>query len=99
MLRPADARRRWLGVLCLALAAGMLFWGQTVLESRLKGASFLIYWLICFVFTVGAIFIAIFDIRALRQRTRDEHKDLVERTLGALPEDSTDTSDRDPNRS
>ena len=95
MLRPADARRRWFGVLCLALAAGMLFWGQTILEPQLRGVGFLIYWLICFVLTIGAICVAIFDIRALRQRTRDEQKDLVERTLGELSDPKATGSDQD----
>ena len=85
MLTSADARRRWLGLFCLAIAAGMLIWGQTVLESTLTGASFIIYWLVCFGFTVGAIFIALIDIRALRRRTQDEQKELLERTLGDLP--------------
>ena len=81
MPNSADALRRWLGVFCLAVAAGMLIWGQTVLESHLRGLMFLIYWLVCFGFTIGAIVIALLDIRVLRRRTRDEQRKLVERTL------------------
>lgn len=81
MPNSADALRRWLGVFCLAVAAGMLIWGQTVLESHLRGLMFLIYWLVCFGFTIGAIVIALLDIRVLRRRTRDEQRKLVETTL------------------
>ena len=81
MPNSADALRRWLGVFCLAVAAGMLIWGQTVLENHLRGLMFLIYWLVCFGFTIGAIVIALLDIRVLRRRTRDEQRKLVETTL------------------
>src|SRR5262245_42319756 len=53
MPNSADALRRWLGAFCLAVAAGMLIWGQTILLPILQGVVFLIYWALCFVFTVG----------------------------------------------
>jgi hypothetical protein len=81
MLSSADALRRWLGTFCLAMAAGMLIWGQTLLKPHLNGTLFLVYWGVCFTFTVGAILIALLDIRAVRRRTRREHEDLVRRTL------------------
>lgn len=66
---------------CLAVAAGLLIWGQTVLKPLLKDVAFLLYWLACFVFTVAAIFIALLDIRAVRRRVREEQRELIERTL------------------
>ena len=48
MPTPADALRRWLGLFCLTMAAGMLIWGQTVLKPLLEGIGFLLYWAGCF---------------------------------------------------
>ena len=47
---------------CLTMAAGMLIWGQTVLEPLLKGIPFLMFWAACFLFTIAAIIIALQDI-------------------------------------
>jgi hypothetical protein len=63
------------------MAFGMLVWGQTVLKPHLNGAGFMAYWLGCFLFTVASIFIALLDIRATRHRTRNEQRDLIQRTL------------------
>lgn len=84
MFTRADALRRWLGAFCLAVAAGMLIWGQTLLKPHLGGVWFVFYWLICLGFTVAALLIALLDLRAVRRRTRDEHRELVERTLADL---------------
>jgi hypothetical protein len=81
MSDSADALRRWLGVFCLAVAAGMLIWGQTVLKAHLDGLIFLFYWSICLGFTIAAIVIALLDVRILRRRSRDEQRRLIERTL------------------
>ena len=83
----ADALRRWLGLFCLTVAAGMLIWGQTLLKPLLQGWFFIFYWGVCFVFTFGAIIIALLDIRALRRRTRREQQELLERTLSEVEEE------------
>ena len=83
----ADAMRRWLGLFCLVVAAGMLIWGQTLLKPMLEGWVYVAYWTFCFVFVFGAIFIALLDIRALRRRTRREQKELLERTLAEVEEE------------
>lgn len=83
----ADALRRWLGLFCLTVAAGMLIWGQTLLKPLLEGWLFIVYWGFCFVFTFGAIIIALLDIRALRRRTRREQRELLERTLSEVEEE------------
>jgi len=82
--------RRWFGLLFLALAFGMLVWGQTVLRERLKGVPFLIYWSVCFVFTLAAIITALLDVRATRKRARREHEELIQRTLDEIDRDSKD---------
>ena len=77
----ADALRRWLGAFCLAVAAGILIWGQMVFKPHLKGIGYLLYWLVCLVFTVSAIVFALLDMLAVRQRARDEQRKLIERAL------------------
>lgn len=81
MQNSANALIRWLGAFCLAVAAGMLIWGQTVLVPYLQGIGFLIYWAICFTFTISAILFALLDVRAVRRRVRDEQAHLIQRTI------------------
>ena len=67
-------------MLFLALAAGMLIWGETVLKPHLNGVVFLLYWLGYFVVTGLAIITALLDMRATRRRIQEEQRDLLERT-------------------
>ncbi len=76
----ADMRRRWFGLFFLVVAASMLIWGETILRPWLVGYVFIAYWLICFVMTGLAILVALLDLRATRQRSRAERRDLLERT-------------------
>lgn len=94
MANSADALRRWLGAFCLAVAAGMLIWGQTILKPHLDGIPFLIYWFICFVFTIAAIFIALLDVRAVRRRVKDEQADLIQRTLEEIEQSREQKDDK-----
>ena len=87
--------RRWLGLLFLALAFGLLVWGQTVLKERLKGVVFLAYWGCCFLFTLAAIVMAMLDMRATRKRARQEHNELMRRTLEDLERKDPDDSPKD----
>jgi len=75
----ADARRRWFGVFFLIIAAGMLIWGQTILKSYLEGIGFVLYWLACMAFTGLALLTALLDIWAVRRRTREQQRDLLQR--------------------
>jgi membrane protein implicated in regulation of membrane protease activity len=81
MALNATARRRWIGVLVLLAAVGMLICGETALRKKLAGVAFLLYWLVCFALTGLAVVIAFLDARALQRRTRQEHRDLLETTL------------------
>lgn len=78
MALDATARRRWLGVLVLCGALGMLLAGETVFKERLSAPVFVLYWLGCFVLTMTAIGIALADARELQRRTRQEHQDLLQ---------------------
>ena|SRR5579859_995747 len=84
----AKGRRRVIGAVFLAAALGMLIAGQTVLKSSLRDVGFLVYWLLCFVFTGMAIVVAYLDARSLQQRTRREARDLIEHTLGKIETDA-----------
>ena len=86
MFNTPDSRRRWLGVMFLALAAGLLIWGQTVFEPHLKGLGFIAYYGICFLFTMLAILTALLDLWIIRTRTRSQRRELIQRTLGEISE-------------
>lgn len=88
MPNSADALRRWLGMFCLVVASGLLIWGQTVFAPYLKGVAFMLYWAICLFFTLGAIIIALIDIRAVRRRTTLERRELIEKTLAEIEAES-----------
>jgi len=75
----ADFRRRWFGVFFLLIAAGMLIWGQTILKPYLEGIGFMVYWLGCLAFTGLALITALLDIWAVRRRTREQQRDLIQR--------------------
>lgn len=84
----ATTRRRWLGILVLIAALGMLIVGETVLQGRLQNVTFVLYWLLCLILTTAAIIIAFLDARALRQQTREEARDLLQTTLKEIETDA-----------
>jgi hypothetical protein len=75
------ARRRWLGALFLLAALLMLLAGETLLKPRLGPLAFLFYWLVCFGLTASALALALLELRALGQRTRQQQRELFETTL------------------
>jgi len=90
-VHPADARRPWFGMFYLIVATGMLIWGQTFLKPHLVGAGFVIYWLVCMGFTGLAMLTALLDIWAVRRRTRDQQRDLLQQIF-----DENDSEREDP---
>ncbi len=92
MDNTAEALRRWWGAFCLAMAAGMLIWGQTVLKPVLAGGWFLCYWIFCLGFTLGAIVIALVDVRAVRRRVKAEHRELLQRAIDELAAEEQENS-------
>ena len=81
---PADVRRRWFGVFFLLIAAGMLIWGQTILKPYLEGIGFVLYWLTCMAFIGLALLTALLDIWAVRRRTREQQRDLLQRIFNEV---------------
>jgi len=57
----------------------MLIWGQTILKPYLEGIGFMVYWLGCLAFTGLALITALLDIWAVRRRTREQQRDLMQR--------------------
>jgi hypothetical protein len=96
MTNSVDAWRRWLGMFCLAVAAGMLIWGRTILASQLQGVGFIIYWLVCFLFTIASIVIALLDVRAMLRHIRDERADLLRRALNDIEQSAAEKGQEDP---
>src|SRR5258707_9231659 len=80
----ATARRRWFGGLVLVSAISMLVCGEAVLQRRLSPRFFVLYWLVCFVLTGIAFIVALRDLRAVQERTRQQHRDLLESTLNEI---------------
>ena len=81
----------------LTACALMLVLGLTVLADRLHGPRFALYWSWCFLITVAAILVAMFDMLMIRRTSkqtrralfRDQFmtKDLAEK-LRKKPDDS-----------
>ncbi len=90
MPSSADTLRRWFGLLFLALAFGMLLWGQIVLRDTLRGLALLVYWGVCFLLTLAAIVVALLDLRATRRQAVKEQRELLHRTLEEIEADKED---------
>ena len=93
MTLPRDPLRRWVGLGFLTVAVGMLVVGLTVLEGRLKRVDFLIYWLVCFVFTGLAAMTALWDASVVRRQSRVEQQRLIQETLARTARDSQQNKD------
>jgi hypothetical protein len=96
MGNKADLRRRSLGAGFLLVALGMLIVGQTLLHDSLTELGFLVYWLCCFAFTFLAIAVAFWDLAAVRRRTREEHRALIESTLKDIQNEKARKAGRPP---
>ena len=96
MLTSVDARRRWFGTFFLILAGGMLAWGLTFLERPLlrNPTLFVTYWLSCFGFTVLAFCIALYDLRVMRRRIREEQKHAFKRAFDDVLEEEANSTER-----
>lgn len=88
MLTSVDARRRWFGAFFLIIAGGLLVWGFTFLSSTLvkNPVFFLLYWGTCFLFTLLALLIALYDMMVIRRRLREERRAEFNRTFSDIDE-------------
>jgi uncharacterized membrane protein YecN with MAPEG domain len=76
--------RRIFGTFCLMVPVGMVILGLTALKHSLDGLTFVVYWLVCFLFTFAAIIIALIDLRSVQRQTREETQELFEKALGDI---------------
>ena len=84
MVRKWTLRRRWFGGTTLAIAAGMLVMGESLLKGRLTDLNFMLYWLICFTLTLIAIVIAFLDLHFVQRETRREHHELLRNAINEI---------------
>jgi len=96
MVSDSTVRRRWVGAVLLFAALAMLIAGQTFLKTRLTEVAFLVYWLVCFLFTSAAILVAYIDARAVQIKTRREARKLIETTLNNIQTDANQRPTRAP---
>jgi hypothetical protein len=89
MLTSVDARRRWFGAFFLIIAGGLLAWGLTFLSSTLakNPILFLLYWGCCFLFTMLALSVALYDMMVIRRRIRDEKRAEFNRAFSDIDEE------------
>lgn len=62
----------------------MLVLGQTLLRDSLGRTGFVIFWFLCFASTMMAVLVALWDLFAVRRRTREEQRALFEDTLAEI---------------
>jgi hypothetical protein len=77
----ATSIRRWTGGIFIGIALLMLVLGLTFLEPKLKGVSFIFYWLICASFTLSAATVALLDAMMIRRESKEKIRDLLEDVL------------------
>lgn len=80
----SDSIQRWVGMLFLALSFAMMIWGQVVLGFEPGGAAFVVFWTVCFAFSVTAVVMGILDVRRLLREIRSERMASMRRTMRAI---------------
>ena len=76
--------RRKRGLIFLIIAVVMLILGETVLRSSLQNVPFLIYWMVCFVFTGLAIVFSFLDVAGVQRKAREQQRELLEKTINEI---------------
>lgn len=82
MITQKCARFRWLSVMFIGLAAGLLVWGDIVFAPYLQGFYALVYWTICLTLTALAVVCAGADAVGAVRRTRAGHRVAFQRLMG-----------------
>lgn len=79
-----DIPRRKRGMAFLVVAVVMLILGETVLRHSLAKVPFVLYWMVCFVFTALAILFSFLDVAGVQRQARAQQRELLERTIGDI---------------
>lgn len=69
-MNATESLRRWMSVSSLALAFGMLIWGQMVFAKYLSGLLFDVYWGACFALSAISVVTSLIEVRLLLQEVR-----------------------------
>src|SRR5215472_14962939 len=72
------------GLVFLGIALVMLILGETVLRHSLGKVAFVIYWMVCFIFTALAILFSFLDVAGVQRRARAQQRELLEKTIGEI---------------
>jgi hypothetical protein len=86
---------RIFGGVLLTACALMVVLGATILNDRLYGPRFVLYWTWCLLLTCGAIIIAVWDmllVRRISRRTRRElfHREFMGRDFAGKSREGED---------
>jgi hypothetical protein len=74
-------RHRKRGMTFLIVSVAMLILGETLLQSSLGKIPFILYWMVCFVFTGMAILFAFLDVAGVQRQAREQQRELLEKTI------------------
>lgn len=77
----SDFMRRCTGAFFLTIAILMMAAGQTILSDKLKDISYVLFYLVCFIFTFLAALTALLDFWVVRKRVRKEERELIQQTM------------------
>lgn len=81
MNNASESLRRWMSVFCLALAFGMLIWGQMVFGKHLSGVFSEVYWGLCFTLSAISVITSFIEIRLLLQEVRRQQVALIRNAM------------------
>jgi hypothetical protein len=72
------------GLIFLIISLVMLVLGETVLRSSLNKGAFVVYWMVCFLFTGLAIIFAFLDVAGVQREAREQQRELLEKTINEI---------------
>ena len=82
--KSRDRLRRGIGAVFLLAALVMVVMGLVARPQHLEGRAFLRYWTLCWAFTTVAMIFALWDLRIIRSRAREEKRQLVDDAVKSL---------------
>jgi hypothetical protein len=82
--KSRDRLRRGIGALFLFASVLMVVLGLVSQAQHLQGRAFLRYWTACWAFTTVAMIFALWDLRIIRARAREEKRQLISDAVKTL---------------
>jgi hypothetical protein len=72
------------GLIFLGIALLMLIVGETALRQSLSKGAFVVYWMVCFIFTALAILFSFLDVAGVQRQARAQQRELLEKTISEI---------------